>query len=81
MLRADQRHELARALAELISAPDRRAAMGRAGREKVCAEFEIERSARRVHELFVDELFAATARAAEERMRGPRTRGIPTSRS
>jgi len=73
--------ELARALAELISAPDRRKAMGRAGREKVCAEFEIERSARRVHELFVDELFAATARAAEERMRGPRTRVIPTSRS
>ena len=73
--------ELARALAELISAPDRREAMGRAGREKVCAEFEIEQSARRVHELFVDELSAATARPIDARMRDRRLRAMPTSES
>lgn len=74
--RADQ---LAGALAELIAAPDRREAMGRAGRKKVCAEFEIERSARRVHELFADELFAAVARPTDVRMRDRRPRAMPSA--
>lgn len=38
---------LADALAELLAAPERRAAMGRAGREKVLAEFDVRETARR----------------------------------
>ncbi len=44
--------ELVDALAELAADPARRAAMGRAGREKVLAEFDVRRSAVRLSELF-----------------------------
>jgi glycosyltransferase involved in cell wall biosynthesis len=44
--------ELTAALAALAADPARRAAMGRAGREKVVAEFDIERTASRLVEVF-----------------------------
>lgn len=43
---------LADALAALAADPDRRAAMGRAGRAKVVAEFDVRRSAKQLQELF-----------------------------
>ncbi|HMJ03151.1 MAG TPA: glycosyltransferase family 4 protein [Conexibacter sp.] len=50
--RADR---LADALAELIADPQRRAAMGRAGREQVTAEFDVRESARHLQRAFVRE--------------------------
>lgn len=46
--------ELAEALAELAADPARREAMGRAGREKVVAEFDIERTASELAAVFAE---------------------------
>jgi glycosyltransferase involved in cell wall biosynthesis len=52
---------LADALERLIAAPDLRAEMGRAGREKVSAEFDVRASARRLKEMFEQELAGSAA--------------------
>ncbi len=59
--------ELAEALARLLSeTPERRAEMGRAGRTKVAAEFDIERSARELVGLFEAEPKASPDGAATD---------------
>ena len=51
---------LVAALERLIAAPQLRAEMGRAGREKVSAEFDVRASAQRLEEIFEQELGSAS---------------------
>lgn len=60
-----RKDELVGALESVLTAPaERRLEMGRAGREKVCAEFDIEHTARRLVDLFGELIPGAKPHAA-----------------
>jgi colanic acid/amylovoran biosynthesis glycosyltransferase len=52
LVEAGDVEELALAIAELLDRPGQRAAMGRAGRQRVLADFTIEDSARQLQTIF-----------------------------